>query len=95
MQNLLVSFFNGFLSTLFLFILSGVVVIGAKVIQLYLKELFPKSEITPPLVEQPTPKLEPSPRKKMQRKNPKKQSAVIKSIEIDPRQVDKIYVKKG
>ena len=95
MQNLLVSFFNGLLSTLFLFILSGVIVIGAKTIQLYLKEFFPKAEITPPPIEQPPPQVATTPKKKTTRKKPSKTSAVIKSIEIDPKQVDRIYVKKG
>lgn len=95
MQNLLVSFFNGFLSTLFLFILSSVVVIGAKAIQIFLKELFPKLEIPQQPIEQPPIPPKEQPKKRSPQKKPSKSSAIIKSIEIDPNQVDRIYVKKG
>ena len=90
MQNLLLSFFNDFLSTLFLFILSGVVVISAKALSLYLSTVFPKPKETPPVEkEQPI-----AQRKRTQPKPQKPSNGVITSIEIDPSKVDRIYVKK-
>ena len=95
MQNLLLSFFNDFLSTLFLFILSGVVVISAKALSLYLSTVFPKPKETPPVEkEQPIALPKKPQRKRTQPKPQKPSNGVITSIEIDPSKVDRIYVKK-
>ncbi len=71
----------GFISTIGFFVLSYVVVVGAKTLYVAIKKFFPKKEeqITPPPVKEQAPK------------KPK----IVKSIEIDPALVDKIYVKKS
>lgn len=92
MQNLLVSFFNGFLSTLFLFVLSGIIVIGAKILQVFFQKTFPKTQIVQKPIPQETP---PPPPKKARQKKSSSNRAVIKSIEIDPKKVDRIYVKRN
>lgn len=87
MDNLLTSFILGLLSTVSLFLISLILVVGTKSVYLYLKEfLFP----TPVKVEKvEKPQNTPRPRKKKQT-----QYTPVKSIEINPDEVDRIYVRK-
>ncbi len=78
-MNFPLSFFIGFISTAGLFIVCYILVIGVNTLLIAIKKLLPKKEIPLPAeAEKPVPK------------KPK----TIKSIEIDPAFVDKIYVKK-
>ena len=86
MYNLLSSFLVGFSCTFFLFILSVIIALSIKVICLTAKDLS-QNQNNPIPNEQ---KL-----KKKRLKKPKNQSGVIRSVEIDPNQIDKIYVKKS
>lgn len=81
MNNLLASFFIGLSCTILLFAISFFVVLGAKSLLIYFSMHFYKKQM---------PEKTRAPRKKHSRP-----SAVIKSIEIDPGQVDRIYVKKS
>lgn len=80
------NFLVGLSCTLFLFVLSIIVVLSFKAIYLTAKEF---TEKRPKSITQ-----EEKPKKKRVRK-PKSDSAVIHSVEIDPTKVDKIYVKKS
>lgn len=73
------SLFLGFISTVGFFVLSFMLVVGAKTVIFTIKKFFAKKDAPPPKIEK-----EPLPKK------PK----TVKSIEIDPALVDKIYVKK-
>ena len=74
----------GLFCTVCLFVLSFFIVVGAKTVYESLKNLLPKKE-----QNIPTPKkTRPKPRKP-------KSPQVVRTIEIDPTQVDKIYVKKA
>jgi hypothetical protein len=75
------SAFLGFTVTLALFVLCFVVVIGIKAIIYYVQSLFPekREKISAP---------------KRQRKVRAKTVKPIKSIEINPDEIDRIYVKK-
>ena len=72
-------------ATLSLFILCFLVVIGTKTVFAYVKSLFPKTKATPlePKKEQPAPK-----------RTYRKVSKPIRSIEINPEEIDRIYVKR-
>ena len=86
MENAFTSFLLGLTCTLVLFILCYVVVVGIKYIYLSLGNFYKK----------PTPKNVNAVHKPNQkRQQPKKSNAPIRSIEIDPEQIDKIYVKKS
>lgn len=85
MFSLTDSVFFGFVSTAFLFIISAVIVVGSKSLYLFIKSKFPKKSTPPPPAEQP----EVKPKKPATTK-PKS----IRSIEIDPDSIDRIYVKK-
>lgn len=79
-MNFPLSFFLGFICTAGLFVLCYILVIGVKTLLFAVKKFLPKKELPVPVeVEKPTPK------------KPK----TVKSIEIDPAFVDKIYVKKS
>jgi len=81
MSNILsASPFLGFCCVVLLFIVSLIVVLGVKVIILGIKQLYYK--FNPP----------PKPQPKAAR--PKRKREPVKSIEIDPNEVDRIYVKK-
>ena len=86
MTILLSSFLAGFFSTVFLFILSVILVLGVKSLQTLIKEFFTKPQPS----EQEIKKQPPSPKRK-KRKAPSPQ----RSIEIDPSEIDRIYVKKS
>ena len=77
------SVFLGALFTLLFFVASFLLVIGFKAAAAALKQYFPAKEkqIPPP----PEPVRKPRPRKK---------AKPIRSIEINPEEVDRIYVKK-
>ena len=85
MNNILSSFITGFLSTAFLFAISVILVLGVKALYLAIKDFF--AQKTPPETEIKKP---PAPRRK-RRKTPAPQ----RSIEIDPSEIDRIYVKKS
>lgn len=90
MNNAFASFIIGLLCTLLMFVLCVVVVVGVKAIIYAIKErLLANKPQTPPVQE---PKLEKQ-RVKRKRK-PKTVPKPVRSIEIDPEQVDRIYVKK-
>ena len=84
-MNILSSFLAGFLSTSFLFVLSLLIVFGVKYITLIAKEIAMRNSL------QASNQVKRTPRK---RKKPKTQSPE-RSIEIDPSQIDRIYVKKS
>ena len=85
MNNFISNFFLGFICTLFLLILSVIITLGLKTLGwLYLE----RSKKT-----QPTKQV----KKSSVANKPKPQKApsnIVRSIEIDPEQIDKIYVKK-
>ncbi len=88
MLSPLSSFFLGLLCTCGLFALSLLLVIGGKILIISFKEKFfpaPAEKVAPP------PK---APVIKRRVSKPKTISKPVRSIEIDPEQVDKIYVKK-
>lgn len=81
MNNLLISFFGGFLAVAFLFAISFFTVIIVKKAYFKLLETFPKKRsISSPNSDKQT--------------APRKKRAPIRSIEINPEEVDRIYVKK-
>ncbi len=78
-MNFSLSLFLGFICTAGLFVLCFVLVVGAKTLLVAIKKVLPQKEVPPPPeINKPAPK------------KPK----TVKSIEIDPALVDKIYVKK-
>ncbi|MBO7149432.1 MAG: hypothetical protein J6V71_00905 [Clostridia bacterium] len=85
-MNILSSFLVGFLSTSFLFVLSLIMVLGVKYLHLIIKDLL--AQDTPP--EEMGKK--PSPARKRKKHKPKHDK---RSIEIDPSEIDKIFVKKS
>ena len=83
-MNFSSSFLKGFFCTLLLFIICYVIVVGILVIRNSLSNLFVK--------EQPMPE----PKKRTRKIKPvSDQTKPIRSIEIDPDQIDKILVKKS
>ena len=84
MNGFFSSFAIGLFCTASLFVLSFFIVIGAKTVYETLKNILKKEQITP------TPKKPSSPKPKKPKTPP-----IVKSIEIDPSQVDRIYVKKA
>ncbi len=83
------SFFSSFISGLFctglLFFISLVSVIGYKMITIKIKNLFPKQQAPNHLPEQDKPQ---TPKKR------RRKPSTVRSIEIDPEEIDRIYVKK-
>lgn len=85
MNELLSSLFLGLLSTAFLFIISLFLTIGAKTV---FNKFFYREKVENPSSTQK--------KVKRTRKTPNKNSpSVVRSIEIDPSTVDRIYVKKA
>ncbi len=87
---LLSGFIAHFFTTFGLFVLCAVTVIGTKYLLMTLREYFPKKEVSIPK------------KNKKPSQTPKKSAKVIttnvkpvRSIEIDPSLIDKIYVKKS
>ncbi len=91
MNNFASNFFLGLICTLFLFVLSVIITLGIKTLLLtYLDfEKKPEPSKEPKPLTQKSKQTAP---KKSRR--PKSPSTVVRSIEIDPEQIDKIYVKK-
>ncbi len=87
MFNILSSFFVGFLCTAFLFVLSIILTLGIKSLFLLVKDFLDKRTIkqTREEIKQPAP-----PKRKK-----RKVSNIQRSIEIDPSEIDRIYVKKS
>ena len=85
-SNLFVNFFTGLLTTILLFCFCFFIVVGAKSLQVFLQYKLLKNTKASPPTPPKKPKTSPKPKKS----TPK----VIKSIEIDPMEIDKIYVKK-
>ena len=91
MNNFASSFLLGLVCTLFLLILSVIITLGVKMLFLMYFD-FAKTKESP---KQTTPTKAKS--KDMSPKKPPKPKPIpkaIRSIEIDPEQIDKIYVKK-
>lgn len=86
MSNLLTSPFLGFFCLAGLFVLCVFIVIGAKIVYLTVKEYF--HPIKPEPEKQPT-------KTKRKPSTPKKSAKPIRSIEINPDEVDKIYMRKS
>ncbi len=87
MNDTFSNFLLGFLCTGTLFSMCYLIVVGAKIFLLAIKEKF--------TVVLPPPKIPPAPRKSVKKKRkPKSIPKPVRSIEIDPEQVDRIYVKK-
>ncbi len=87
MSNSFANFLLGLICTVGLFALCLIVVVGGKIIALTFKEKFLPKKTEPP----------PPPQKTRVIKRRKPKSPIpkpVRSIEIDPEQVDKIYVKK-
>ncbi len=91
MNNFAINFFLGLICTLFLFVLSVIITLGVKSLYLMRLDLIKKQNISKP-DQKPT-----EPKKTVATKKPKTQTSkkTVKSIEIDPEIVDKIYVKKS
>lgn len=81
------TFMLGFLSLSLLFFLCLFVVIGCKICYLSIKNYFIDKYFTP--------KKAPSPPKPQKESKPKPTPKPIRSIEINPNEVDRIYVKSG
>ncbi len=84
MNNTLTNFLLGLLCVGGLFVLCLLVVLGGKMLALSFKEKFFAKKVAPP----------PKPQTVKRRKKPSTIPKPVRSIEIDPDQVDKIYVKK-
>ncbi len=92
MNNFASNFFLGLICTLFLFVLSVIITLGVKTLYLmyldFAKKPQPSNENKqPPQKSRQTTSKKPKPKKAP--------SNIIRSIEIDPEQIDKIYVKKS
>ena len=85
MNQFFISFALGFLCTASLFMLCLIVVLGGKTL---IKNLYRLIPAKPVAVSQ---KQEPKPKPPRVQKSPQ----VVRSIEIDPSTVDRIYVKKS
>lgn len=91
MNNFGLSFFLGIICTLFLFVLSVIITLGVKSLYLMRLDLL-KKQLSAQSDKQPTAPAKTSAPKKSKTQTSKK---TVKSIEIDPEIVDKIYVKKS
>ncbi len=88
MNNTLTNFILGLLSTGGAFILSLLLVVGGKMLYLSFKEKF---------IPQKSQPFAPPPKAPVIKRRKKKSAPIpkpVRSIEIDPEQVDRIYVKK-
>ena len=90
MENAFSSFILGFLATLMLFLLCLFFVAGIKAFYLALTRKFDKPS-APPKTEPQAP----NPKRHYRKKQPVEPTPqAVRSIEIDPNTVDRIYVKK-
>ena len=87
---LLSGFVGDFLATLALFAICVILVFGAKFSILVIKEYLPKKEIYIPQENK-----KPLPPRKKRAKVYSSSIKPIRSIEIDPTKIDRIYVKKS
>lgn len=87
MNEFIISFSLGMFGVLILFFISLVIVFLAKLLILTIKKNTAKNPVA-----QEAPPQKPAPPK---REKPPKSPPVIRTIEIDPSQVDRIYVKKA
>ena len=84
-------FISEFLTTGALFVLCFLAVVGAKYLLLSVKEYLPKTKLSiPQKSKKPL-----QPPKKRRAKVISSNIKPIRSIEIDPNQIDRIYVKKS
>ena len=90
MNNFASSFLLGLVCTLFLLILSVIITLGVKMLCLMYLD-FSKNQDTSKEIKPKQSKKQPSPKKPAKHKPTPR---AIRSIEIDPEQIDKIYVKK-
>ena len=81
-MNIFPSLITGLICTAGLFLISFIIVVSAKALIDYIKRRLPKKQ------------MEQKPQPSEQKKPQKKKSATVRSIEIDPSQIDRIYVKK-
>ncbi len=84
MNNFALSFCIGLFCTASAFTLCAFIVIGSKIVLNSIKRYFPEKKVEPP------PQKVDKPRKVNTQK-----AKVVRSIEIDPLEVDRIYVKKS
>ena len=89
MSDAFASFILGLLCTFLMFALCVVIVVGVKAIIFAVKERLISSTPLKPAV-QDKPKTE----KVKRKKRPRTVAKPVRSIEIDPEQVERIYVKK-
>ncbi|MBE5754032.1 MAG: hypothetical protein E7340_01670 [Clostridiales bacterium] len=87
MNEFIISFSLGMFGVLILFFISLVIVFLAKLLILTIKKNTAKN----PVVQEAPPQKPAQPK----REKPPKSPPVIRTIEIDPSQVDRIYVKKA
>ena len=81
-MNIFPSLITGLICTAGLFLISFIIFVSAKALIDYIKRRLPKKQV------------EQKPQPPEQKKPQKKKSATVRSIEIDPSQIDRIYVKK-
>ncbi|MBE7081332.1 MAG: hypothetical protein E7372_02090 [Clostridiales bacterium] len=91
MNNFASSFLLGLVCTLFLFILSVIITLGVKMLYLMHFDFAKTKETDNDSKPNKAKSKKPSPKKDSK---PKPTPKAIRSIEIDPEQIDKIYVKK-
>lgn len=87
---LLSSFIVHFFTTFGLFVLCAVTVVGTKYLLIALREYLPKKDVSIPKKNK-----KPLPTQKKSAKVITTNSKPVRSIEIDPSLIDKIYVKKS
>ena len=91
MNNFASSFLLGLVCTLFLLVLSVIITLGVKMLFLMYFDFAKTKELTKQEKPNKAKNKEISPKKTTK---PKPIPKAIRSIEIDPEQIDKIYVKK-
>ena len=87
MNQFFTSFTLGFLCTSCLFALCFLITIGAKTLLNLFENILPQKQPISQEVELPKPKRKRKPKTQ-------KHSKIIRSVEIDPSEIDRIYVKK-
>ena len=88
MNDFPLSFTLGFICTCALFAFSFLTVIGFKTVVVYLKKFLPQPSVSTP------PQSKPKRQRKKRKAEQPKPPTPVRSIEIDPQQIDRIYVKK-
>ena len=85
MNTFVFNFLLGLICTLFLLVISVIIVLGIKALGFFSTGFTKKPQVNQPKPKKHAPK-KPKPLKHA--------SNIVRSIEIDPEQIDKIYVKK-